>query len=415
MLSSKDLPELVKDVTLGASIPGVVLSVLFLAAVAYLQWNPVSRPHLDRTWKKQVLAALSSHSYMGLVLILGVNGNKMEKYYLLGVAILCGACNIPPWLAGKFGWDATTGKCWLRDPSPAVQQRWIIGTRGGCCQSLQLESKIERLRADTSGSVTPAPTLPKHPILQFRPIIMRIGRLRLYTGMHQNPTDFHMNLRILNACVYSIRPLLYALLAAIDPYVHCARSHYRRQQQQFRSGGRRCSWRDNSVEQVALSRKHHPREIANASLGQKRNFNRRRLPQLQIAYLVIFLAIGLSSYPRLAEVAPCLGSTVKYYRGYPFHSTPQAHLRPNTRGNKNQRKPMLRSPENNRNPSLHLFHFCGDQVISDEAGFIRDVSISREVVSARNRWEGVKVMLFNFTSSGHNGYCGYLLEMVADL
>jgi hypothetical protein len=52
---------------------------------------------------------------------------------------------------------------------------------------------------------------------------------------------------------------------------------------------------------------------------------------------------------------------------------------------------MLRSPENNRNPSLHLFHFCGDQVISDEAGFIRDVSISREVVSARNRWEGVKV------------------------
>ncbi|KAJ7873409.1 hypothetical protein B0H13DRAFT_1894976 [Mycena leptocephala] len=171
---------------------------------------------------------------------------------------------------------------------------------------------------------------------------------RLYTGMHQNPTDFYAYPIVhsstlkcphtVDACVYSIRPLLYALLAAIDPYVHCARSHY----QQFRSGGRR--WRDNSVEQVALSRKHHPREIANASLG----------------------------------------STVKYYRGYPFHSTPQAHLRPNTRGNKNQRKPMLRSPENNRNPSLHLFHFCGDQVISDEAGFMRDVSISHEVVSARN-------------------------------
>ncbi|KAJ7828631.1 hypothetical protein B0H13DRAFT_1916956 [Mycena leptocephala] len=204
MLSSKDLPELVKDVTLGASIPGVVLSVLFLAAVAYLQWNPVSRPHLDRTWKKQVLAALSSHSYMGLVLILGVNGNKMEKYYLLGVAILCGACNIPPWLAGKFGWDATTGKCWLRDPSPAVQQRWIIGTRS---VPTILMSVI-----DVFSFVN---------ILIFMLLqvvgVANLCNWSLYTGMHQNPTDFHMNLRILNACVYSIRPLLYALLAAIDP------------------------------------------------------------------------------------------------------------------------------------------------------------------------------------------------------
>jgi hypothetical protein len=61
---------------------------------------------------------------------------------------------------------------------------------GGCRQSLQLDislspdqSKIERLRADTSGSaiVSLASALPKHPILQFRPIIMRIGRLQYFS------------------------------------------------------------------------------------------------------------------------------------------------------------------------------------------------------------------------------------------
>ncbi|KAJ7478897.1 hypothetical protein FB451DRAFT_1395511 [Mycena latifolia] len=289
MLSSKHLPELVKDVTLGTSLPGVVLSVLFLAAVAYLQCNPLSRPHLDRVSFRLLVYALIANVVFGslmfldmeetspgctlvaflygtaplfsawifccialnlqLVLIFGVNGNKMEKYYLLGAAILCGACNIPPWVVGKFGWDATTGKCWLRDPSPAVQQRWLIGTRSVptilmsvievfsfvnilIFMLLQV-SKIERLRANTSGSaiVTLASTLSKHPILQFRPIIMRIALypllscflsitvciLSVYTGMHQNPTDFHINLRIFNAFVYSIRPLLYALLAAIDP------------------------------------------------------------------------------------------------------------------------------------------------------------------------------------------------------
>ncbi|KAJ7786934.1 hypothetical protein B0H13DRAFT_1936760, partial [Mycena leptocephala] len=61
------------------------------------------------------------------------------------------------------------------------------------------------------------------------------------------------------------------------------------------------------------------------------------------------------------------------------------------------------------------------EVISDEAGFMRDASISREVASAvavgdvGRMWEGMKVMFFNFTGSGHNKYSGYLLEMVADL
>ncbi|KAF8152779.1 hypothetical protein K438DRAFT_1477476, partial [Mycena galopus ATCC 62051] len=65
--------------------------------------------------------------------------------------------------------------------------------------------------------------------------------------------------------------------------------------------------------------------------------------------------------------------------------------------------------------------FFGDQVISDEAAFMRDASISREVAAAvavgdvGRMWEGMKVMLLNFIGSGHSRYSGYLLEMFVDL
>ncbi|KAJ7466378.1 hypothetical protein FB451DRAFT_1178529 [Mycena latifolia] len=65
--------------------------------------------------------------------------------------------------------------------------------------------------------------------------------------------------------------------------------------------------------------------------------------------------------------------------------------------------------------------FYGDQVISDNAGFMRDASISRAVSSAvavgdvGRMWEGLKVVMINFAGSGHSRYFGYLLEMTADL
>jgi hypothetical protein len=38
-----------------------------------------------------------------LVIVFGVNGNKMEKFYIIGSVILCLACNIPPLAYGKLG------------------------------------------------------------------------------------------------------------------------------------------------------------------------------------------------------------------------------------------------------------------------------------------------------------------------
>ncbi|KAJ7926232.1 hypothetical protein B0H13DRAFT_1090619 [Mycena leptocephala] len=141
--SAASFLKLIHDVILGLSIPGVALSVLFLAVVAFLQWNPVSRPCLDRVSFRLLVYALIGNVIFGtvmfppmkgpspgctlisflyatapmfsaslfccmavnlqLVLIHGVNGNKMEKYYLLAAAFLCAACNIPPLAAGIFG------------------------------------------------------------------------------------------------------------------------------------------------------------------------------------------------------------------------------------------------------------------------------------------------------------------------
>ncbi|KAJ7837921.1 hypothetical protein B0H13DRAFT_177676 [Mycena leptocephala] len=223
-----------QDVVLAASIPGVTLSVFFLAAIAYLQWNPVSRPHLNRISFRLLVYALMANVVFGsqmlvlvrmkeqspgcsfvaflcmtapffsaciffcialnlqLVLIYDVNGNKMEKYYIFGAAFLSGACVIPIWAAGKLGWYAPTHQCWLKEPR---QLNWLIATQYApmllisavevlsfinlLIFMLRQSSKIQRLRADTSGSASVIATLasaaPEHPIVKFRPIIIRIA------------------------------------------------------------------------------------------------------------------------------------------------------------------------------------------------------------------------------------------------
>ncbi|KAJ7926234.1 hypothetical protein B0H13DRAFT_1862504 [Mycena leptocephala] len=269
MLSSEKFPELVEDVTLGLSIPGVALSVLLLAAIAFLQWNPVSRPYLDRVSFRLLVYALVANVIFGslmffnmketspgcsfvaflygttpmfsacvfccmavnlqLVLIHGVNGSKMEKYYLSAAAFLCGACNIPPLIAGEFGWYATTGKCWLREPTPAVQQHWMIGTQS---VPMILMSAIEGVSFMN--------------ILIFMLLQACVHR-RAPISHH-----FHMNLRIFNACVYSIRPLLYALLAATDPSVPSPRSKLQTATTVSFEWAQKCS-RTSSAEQETSS------------------------------------------------------------------------------------------------------------------------------------------------------------------
>ncbi|KAJ7926229.1 hypothetical protein B0H13DRAFT_2653957 [Mycena leptocephala] len=282
------------NVILGLAIPGVALSVLLLAAIAFLQWNPVSRPYLDRVSFRLLVYALIGNVIFGavmlppmkgsspgctlisflyatapmfsaalfcsmavnlqLVLIHGVNGNKMEKYYLLAAAFLCAACNIPPLAAGIFGWYAPAAKCWLTPSIPAVQQHWMIGTQS---VPMILMSAIEVVCKDanrnlrigypcvdpsrTSNRAVP-PEYPPHRLVPASFLLFKHNRvcpqyIHQYTSapnslyFQYEYTDIEcayptadilspamlMYVPIVDSCVYSVRPLMYALLAATDP------------------------------------------------------------------------------------------------------------------------------------------------------------------------------------------------------
>ncbi|KAJ6539869.1 hypothetical protein DFH09DRAFT_1368680 [Mycena vulgaris] len=297
-MSSKQLHLLaiIHNVMLGVASSGVALSVLLLAAVAYLAWNPISRPHLNRVSFRLIVYAIISNvifdilmfmylipspacsflAFLGvttpmfsacmfccialnlqLVLVYGVNGNKMEKYYIAGSALLCAVCNVPTWITGELGWYATNGSCWLRDPTPTIQLHWLVATLSVpmvLMSSIEVLSfftilifmvrhqrRILRLRADTTtcqstsdsgaGIATLASSRPQPPIVRYRSMILRISLypllscflsitvcvLDVYSVKNPVLTDLNLNLRILDMSVYILRPILYALLSATDP------------------------------------------------------------------------------------------------------------------------------------------------------------------------------------------------------
>ncbi|KAJ7792161.1 hypothetical protein B0H14DRAFT_2932751 [Mycena olivaceomarginata] len=244
-----------------------VTFVLLLIAIAYLQWNTCSRPYLNRVSFRLLICASSKccpwvahvHQRKGgrwglcsacmfccialnlpLVIVFGVNGNKMEKFYIIGSVILCLACNIPPLAYGKLGWYAVNGTCWFRDPSPSSQLRWLVGAQSVWMVLMSTveiisfliivifmtrhEARIQHLRADAlSRGATACMTLessrPAHPIVRYRPLILRIGKEGFCGSLLPSrlavlvSTTFCMY----NTMITTLRPLLYALLASTDP------------------------------------------------------------------------------------------------------------------------------------------------------------------------------------------------------
>ncbi|KAF7365741.1 hypothetical protein MVEN_00447900 [Mycena venus] len=291
--SHERLLALIADVTFGVSIPGVALSVLLFIAIAYLRWNPCSRPYLNRVSFRLLTYALVANAALGslmftkerkegascmffafvgvvgpmfsacmfccialnlpLVLVFGVNGNKMEKYYIVGSVILCLACNIPPLAYGKLGWYAVNGTCWFRDPSPSSQLGWLVGAQSVWMVLMSTveiisfliivifmmrhEARIQHLREDAlsrgaTACMTVESNRPAHPIVRYRQMILRIGLYPIfscffsvtacgfgvYNVLHvQSMTDLSFKLRILDTMITTLRPLLYALLASTDP------------------------------------------------------------------------------------------------------------------------------------------------------------------------------------------------------
>ncbi|KAJ7861225.1 hypothetical protein B0H14DRAFT_3445555 [Mycena olivaceomarginata] len=178
-------------VNLGLIIPGVALTTALLTLCGYAAWNPVSRRYLDRHSTFRFCAAIDATHHpsliysitftvyslmvspgwrwdfisfvlnarplafpyfapltcqqlslmfsagmfscmalnLPLVLAHNVNGQKMEKYYVLGTPLVSLICNVVPYASRKLGWDAINGICLYRGKKPADTMCWLIGTQ----------------------------------------------------------------------------------------------------------------------------------------------------------------------------------------------------------------------------------------------------------------------------------------------
>ncbi|KAJ7347610.1 hypothetical protein DFH08DRAFT_937003 [Mycena albidolilacea] len=284
--------QIYERVILGLVIPGVTLTTALLTLCGYAAWNPVSRRYLDRVSFRLLIYALVANLVFGitftvsafmahpgwtcdllsfipnlslmfsagmffcmalnlpLVLAHNVNGQKMEKYYVLGTTLVGLICNVVPYASGKLGWNAINGTCWYRSTDLAEMMRWLISTQtfwimlsavGEVGAFLTIlgyliayELDMRRFHTDTQFKTTylsETSHCAGSTILKFRNIILRIGLYPLVScllnistsiiDMYQtkNPESSELNwrLNLTDVAIYAGRPLIYGLLAATDP------------------------------------------------------------------------------------------------------------------------------------------------------------------------------------------------------
>ncbi|KAJ7857015.1 hypothetical protein B0H13DRAFT_2661115 [Mycena leptocephala] len=247
------LSALIRDATFGVSIPGLALSVFLLIIIVYLRWNPCSRPYLNRVSFRLLTYALVANAVYGSITFshamkAGAEGAICIFYAFVGVTAPMISASY-----GKLGWYAETGTCWLRDPSPSIQLRWLLGTQVVwmllmstveviCFVIIVIfmmrhQARIRRLRVDAlphsasglaSHLTTFKSSLPAHPIVRYRPMILRIALYPIFSCflsittcsfniLHTKIPDLTFRLHILDLMIYALRPLLYTLLAGTDP------------------------------------------------------------------------------------------------------------------------------------------------------------------------------------------------------
>ncbi|KAF7375343.1 hypothetical protein MSAN_00421500 [Mycena sanguinolenta] len=280
-------PALYTRVILGLVLPGVGLTTVLLGLYGYAAWNTVSRRYLDRVSFRLLTYALIAHLFFGifftiatfnaspgwrcallsfitdsalvfsagmffsialnllLVLAFNRNGRKMEKYYVLGISLVCLITNLAPFASGN---PLVNETCWYRSEDPAAMLRWLVGTQ---TVWVLLDSLGEVVAFIILMGYLPfasgAPLLVSTfvslilihaglTILRFRNIILRIGLYPLVSCMFNISTaviDFYLSwnfkvkhidaaalnwrLNLADLAIYSGRPLIYGLLAATDP------------------------------------------------------------------------------------------------------------------------------------------------------------------------------------------------------
>ncbi|KAJ6503730.1 hypothetical protein C8R45DRAFT_1185620 [Mycena sanguinolenta] len=283
-------PQIFTQVALGLIIPGLGLTTVLLILYGYAAWNHVSRQYLDRVSFRLLTYALVAHLCFGvsviigalvpdlrrrcallsflsnlclvfsagmffsiainlpLVLVLKVNGRKMEKYYVIGVTLIGLGSNLASYVSGNLGWDDINETCWYSSEDPTALLHWFMGSQTVWILLASIGEAVafmiivwylvaHRLVAEdipTTYSST-ASHRPGSTILKFRNIILRIGlyplvscifnisitvvEFYLFQNHKKYPGTPKPNLRLNLAvlAVYTGRPFIYGLLAATDP------------------------------------------------------------------------------------------------------------------------------------------------------------------------------------------------------
>ncbi|KAJ7464234.1 hypothetical protein B0H11DRAFT_2051772 [Mycena galericulata] len=284
------LDEHIDDLIQGLMIPGLFLTFLVLCAYAYAAWHPVSRNYLNRVSFRLLVYALVANLIFGttfligtlitgpsakcgcvafltnlslafsagmffcialnlqLVLVHHINGQTMEKYYIIGISLVCAVCNITPYASGQLGWDLIDETCWFNNPDRAVRLRWLIGTQtfwlllmayGEVVAFLVIvayiishELTMRRYRQQyPEESTYDSAEATAQPIMKYREVILRIGlyplfsclmnfsgcTLDLYQVKYSILTELKWRLGVADLAIYCFRPFFYGLLAAADP------------------------------------------------------------------------------------------------------------------------------------------------------------------------------------------------------
>ncbi|KAJ7787659.1 hypothetical protein B0H13DRAFT_2526196 [Mycena leptocephala] len=181
-----------------------------------------------------------------LVLAYDVNGQKMEKYYVFGTALVCLICNVAPYAAGKLGHvTSEVTLCHLNTLAMAVLH-WLVGTQtvwilfasvGEVGAFLVILGYLIIHELDARGFRTGTQLGATHTseasrrtasnILMFRNIILRIGLYPLVAcllnistavlDLQSKQNKLSMPGFLTDLAFYAGRPLIYVLLAATDP------------------------------------------------------------------------------------------------------------------------------------------------------------------------------------------------------
>ncbi|KAJ7618774.1 hypothetical protein FB45DRAFT_932438 [Roridomyces roridus] len=242
----------------GLNIAGLVVSVCVLIISGLLALtSPAARAHLDRVSFRLLAYALVSHTLftilgpilpyythpgwqcsllafllIQLVLVYNFNGQRMEKYYVLGTILFNGVCLGAPYAAGRLGLDRKNHICWYRDDQSS-QMGWVFGSQIAWMLLISLGDLVMflivvgflvpyvvplRKISSTVSDSRYSPT--RLTIVRLRGIILAsVAVFAFYQVKWQTePSPNRFSTPIALALVaYCGRPLIYSLIAATDP------------------------------------------------------------------------------------------------------------------------------------------------------------------------------------------------------